>query len=105
MAGEEHTAINGDGLRERKPREQDEDANSDLDSIPEKKKSDSTFGRTPDGTGRLLCLYTYFGNLVLATCDSTRNEQEDAGYPLYCLSTLRQKLTCLMNSFRRSRDP
>lgn len=54
MAGEDHTAINGDGSRERRAREQDKEqdevVSSDSDSNPECEKSDKTYGRTPDGT-------------------------------------------------------
>ncbi|KAL6719091.1 phosphatidylethanolamine N-methyltransferase [Lecanora helva] len=50
MAGNEHPVINGDGLRERKPKEHEENANEDADVPPGQKAYEKTYGRTPDGT-------------------------------------------------------
>ena len=51
MAGEEHTAINGEGLRERKLQQHDHQTSGDAEPSTEPEKSDKTHGRTPDGTG------------------------------------------------------
>ena len=79
MIGEDLTAINRDGLRERKPKEkdgdalgQDKDVPSDSDSIPtEPVKSDKAYGRTPDGSGEpdflAICCKSNFRNLSFAT--------------------------------------
>lgn len=42
-----------DGLRERKGKEQGNEANGHAKPPAEPEKSDKTYGRTPDGTGRL----------------------------------------------------
>ena len=64
MSGEDH--LNGDGLRERRPHEQEKSANGNAkDAIEAKKdelrKKDKTVGRTPDGTGACLS-YSYPGS-------------------------------------------
>ena len=54
MAGEDPTVMNGDGLRERKQKEKHDDTNGHADSPTDPKRSDKTYGRTPDGTGKSL---------------------------------------------------
>ncbi len=44
--------MNGDGLRERRPKEPNKEHDDDMQPQSEKRKSEKTCGRTPDGTGK-----------------------------------------------------
>lgn len=51
MSGVEVERVKGDGLRERRPKEQDGHLNGSAATEAEVNKREKTFGRTPDGTG------------------------------------------------------
>lgn len=50
--------MDGDGLRERRPKEPNTDHDDDMPSPLDERKGEKTYGRTPDGTSKfsIFCL-------------------------------------------------
>lgn len=75
--------MDGNGLRERRPKEPDKepdkDHNDDIQSHLEGRESEKTFGRTPDGTGKSIVWRFICGRVKLVSGFVTGNTSQSEG--------------------------
>ena len=71
--------MDGNGLRERRPKMPDNDCNDDMHLHSEERKNEKTFGRTPDGTGKSIVKCCVSGRLELVSGFVTGKASQNEG--------------------------